>query len=167
MWGIVLFWSYCLKFYIHLRCSNTHRRRTTPFFSVVSIVTGELNMLIILKYGFKVCVISFGFYLIHYKVYIHLHCINTQWQKTAPFDITHIISSIKRQTPRLYQGSTYCCEVDCNYNIICLIQPYHAIHYCNKSVFAIVPDLTIFVWSIMIFHITSRSALVQFFFITC
>ena len=65
---------------------------------MIAIVTGEFTMLIILKYSFKVCVISFGFYLIHYKVYIYLPCLNTQQLTTAPFDITHVISSIKRQT---------------------------------------------------------------------
>ena len=77
-------------------------------------------------------------------------------KKTAPLDITHIISSSDRQNTRLYQGSADFCEGDHNSNIICLLQPYQTIHYCNQSVLAIVPDLNIFVWSIKIFDLISR-----------
>ena len=79
----------------------------------------------------------------HYKVYIHIPCINTQRQKTASFDITNVISSSNRQTPRLYKGPANCCEGDHNSDIIRLLQPYHTIHYCNQSMLAIVPDLNI------------------------
>ena len=136
-------------------------------------------MLILQKYGFKVCVILFVFYSTQYNVYIHIPCINTQqqttatfdithvissrdlttlrqyqgfynWQTTAPFDITHVILYSNRRTPRLYQGSANCCERDHNSNMISLLQPYQTIHYCKHSVLAIVPDLNILVWSISI-----------------
>ena len=134
---------------------------------MIAIVTDEFTLLILQKYGFKVCVILFGFYSTHYKVYIHITCINTQWQTTAPFDITYVISSSDCQTPRLYQGSADHCEVDRNSDIICLLRPSHIIHYFNQSVLAIVPDLNVLVWSITIFDIILRSALVQFFYFTC
>ena len=101
---------------------------------VITIVTGEFTMLILQKYGFKVCVISFGFYSTHYKVYIHIPWINTQRQKTAPFEITHIISFSNLQTPTLYQGSADFCERYSNSDIIRLPQPSQTIHYCNQSV---------------------------------
>ena len=136
-------------------------------FFVIAIVTGEFTMLILKKYGFKVCVILFNFYSTDYKVYIHLPCIVTQWWTTASFNITHVVSSNDRQTPILYQGSSNYCWGDRNLDIIRLLQPSHTIHYCNQSVSAIVPDLNIFVWSITIVDLISRSALVQFFSITC
>ena len=102
------------------------------------------------KYSFKVCVISLHFYSTHYKVYFHLPFINTQRWTTAPFDITHVISSSNWQTPILYQRSANCCEGYDNSNIISLLQPYQKSHYCNQSVLAIVQDLNIFGWSIII-----------------
>ena len=134
---------------------------------VIAIVTGECTMLILQKYGFKVCVISFDFYSTHYKVYIHLPCINSHRRTTAPFVITHVISSSNLQTPILYQGSDDCYEGYRNSGIIFLLQPSQKINYCNQSVLAIVPDLNILIWSIVIFYFISRSALVQFFYITC
>ena len=65
---------------------HTATNNSTIFF-VISIVTGEFTILIIQKYVFKVCVISFGFYSSHFKFYIHLTCINTQRQTTAPFSL--------------------------------------------------------------------------------
>ena len=88
---------------------------------------------------------------------------NTQRQTTAQFDINHVILLSDHQTPRLYQGLKYCCEGDCTANIICLIQPFQTIHYCNQLVLNIVPDLNIFIWSITIFDLILRIALVQFF----
>ena len=88
---------------------------------MIPIVTDEFTLLILQKYGFKVCVILFGFYSHHYKFYIHIPCINTKLLTTAPFDISYIISSSDRQTPRLYQGSADRCEVDRNSDIICLL----------------------------------------------
>ena len=123
---------------------------------------GELNILILQKYGFKVCVISFCFYSTHFKVYIHLPYINTQRQTTSPSNITPVISSSNRQTTGLYQGSADCCEGDRNSDIICLLQPYQKIHYSNQSVLVIVPNRNIFVFSITIFDLISRSALVLF-----
>ena len=137
----------------------------TVFF-VITIVTGEFNILIPQKYGFKVCVILFGSYSTHYKVYIHLPCINPHRRTTAPFYVTHIISYINHQTPILYHGSAGCCEGDRNFNIICLLQQSQTIHYINQSLLAIVPDLNIFVWSITISDLISRSPLVQFFSVT-
>ena len=145
-----------MRVYIHLLCINTQRQ----VFFVIVIITDDFTMLILQKYGFKVCVISFGFYSNRYKVYIYITCINIQQQTTAPFDITHVISYSNHQTPRLYQGSADHCEGDHNYNIICLLQLSKTIHYCTQSVLAIVPDLNIFVWSITIFDLILRSALV-------
>ena len=112
---------------------------------------------------FKVCVISFDFYSTHYKVYIHLPCINTQRRTTSPFDITHVISSSDCQTPRLYQGLDDRCEGDRNSDIICLLLPYLTIQYCNHSVLAIFPDLNILVRIITIFYLIKRSNLLHFF----
>ena len=134
--------------------------------SVNAIVMGKFTMLILIKYSFKVCVLSFGFYSTNYKVYIHLTCINTQQRTTSPFDITYVISSSDRQTLRLYQGSADCCEGYRNPDIIRLLQPSQTINYCNQSVLGIVPYLNIFVFSITILDLISRSALVQFFSIT-
>ena len=100
-----------------------------------------------------------------YKVFIYLPCINTQQRRTAPFDITPVISYINHQTTVLYQGSADRCEGCRNSNIICLLNPSQVIHYCNQSVLAIVSDLNIFVFNISIFDLTFRSALVQFILI--
>ena len=96
------------------------------------------------------------------KVYIYLPCINTQLRITAPFDNTSVISSNNHQKTGLYQGSANCCELDRNSDLICLLQKYHEIHCCNQSVLAIFPDPNIFVFSIKIVGIISRSALVRF-----
>ena len=96
------------------------------------------------------------------KVYIYLPCINTQRRTIAPFDDTPVISSSDRRNTGLYQGSTNSCEGDRNSYTIRLLQKSHKIHYCDQSVLEIVPDLNIFVFSITIFDIISRSALVQF-----
>ena len=119
-------------------------------FFMITIVTGEFTMLILWKYGFKVCVVSFDFYSAHYKVYIHLPCINIQRQTTAYFDITNVISSINCQTSILYQGSSNCCERDRNSDRIHLLQPYQTINYCNQSMLVIDPYLHIFGRSIKI-----------------
>ena len=134
---------------------------------VITIVTGEFTMLIQQKYDFKVCVIFFVFYSAEYKVYIHLPCINTQRQTMYSFDITRVISYINCQSPRLYQLSANCYEVDCILDIIWLLQPYQKIHYCNKSMLAIIADLNIFFWSNMLIGINSRSAMVHLFSIMC
>ena len=93
---------------------------------------GWVYYVVLQKYGFKVCVISFGFYSTDYKVYIHLPWIIAQLSQKAPLDSTHVISSSDLQTPRLYQGSADLCEVDCNLDIICLFQPSQIIYYCNQ-----------------------------------
>ena len=102
-----------------------------------------------------------------YNAFIYLPCINTQRQTTAPFDVTHVISSSDRQTPRLYQGSADRCEVYRNSDIIRLLQPSQTIHCFNQTVLVIVPDLNIFVFSIIFFYLVLRSALVQLSSITC
>ena len=103
--------------------------------------------------------ILFDFDSTHYKIFIYLPCIITQRRTTAPLNITHVLSSRDRQTPRLYQGSEDSCGGDYNFNVVSMLQPSLTIHYCNQSVLTIVPDLNIFVWSIMIFDIISKSAL--------
>ena len=130
---------------------------------MIAIVTGEFTMLILQKYGFKVCVISFEFYWTHYKVYIHLPFINTQRWTTAPFPITNFISSIGHITQILYQGSVNCCEGYDNFNIISLLHPSQKSYYCIQSVLAIVPDLNIFVWSITILDLILRRSMLHFF----
>ena len=123
---------------------------------------GKFNLFILWKYGFKVCMISFGLYSTNFKVYIHLPCISTQQQTTAPFDENPFILSGDRQKTGLYQGSADCCEGDHNSDIFCLLQQYQTIHYYNQSVLAIVPNLNIFVFSISIIDIISRSAMIGF-----
>ena len=85
------FWSSYLKVYIHLPCINTQWQTTAPYFC--AIVTGEFTTLILRKYSFKICMISSGFYSYHFKVYIHLPCINAQNLKTAPF---YLLSPLSR-----------------------------------------------------------------------
>ena len=85
-----------------------------------------------------------------YKGFIYLPCIKTQRGTTAPFDITTVISYSDHQTTGMYQGLADRFEVDRNSNMIHLLWTYQAIHYCNQSVLAIVPDLNIFVLSITI-----------------
>ena len=95
------------------------------------------------------------------KVYIYLPCINTQRQAKSRFENTPVISSSDHQKTGLYQGSENCCEGYHSSDLIRPLQKYQAIHYCNQSVFAIVLDLNIFVFSITIVGIISRSALVR------
>ena len=95
-----------------------------------------------------------------YKVFIYLPCINTQQRITAPFDITPVMSYSDHQTTILYQGSADIREGHRNSDIIRQLQPSQKIHYCNKSVLAIVPDLNIFVFSITSFYLILRSSLV-------
>ena len=128
---------------------------------------GWVYYVVLQKYGFKVCVIWFDFYSTHYKVFIHIPCIITQQQTTTPFNITHVISSCNLRTPILYQGLANHCKGDRNSDIICLLHPYQTIHYCNQSVLGTVPEMNILAWSITIFDIILRSALVQLFSITC
>ena len=106
--------------------------------------------------------ILFCFYSIHFKVYIYLPCINTQQRTAAPFDGTSFVSSSNHLNTGLYQGSVNRCGGYCSSDLICPIQQSQAIHYCKKSVLAVVPYLIIFVFSITIIDLISRSALVQF-----
>ena len=96
------------------------------------------------------------------KFYIYLLCINTQQQEKAPFDNTSVISSSNHRKTGLYQVSANCCEGDPRSSLICLLQKSQAIHYCNQSVLAIVPDLNIFVFSIKNVDLISRISLVRF-----
>ena len=138
-----------MKVCIYLRCINTLLNNNTIFF-VTDIRLGKFTMLILCKYGFKVCVILFYFYSTHYKDYIHLPCINTHLRTTAPFETHQVISYSYHWRQRLYQGSAYCCEGDCNSKINRLLQLFRTIHYCNQSVLVIVPEMNIIFWSITI-----------------
>ena len=97
------------------------------------------------------------------KVYIYLSCINTHRRATEPLDDTPVISYIEHQKTGLHQGSADCCKGDQNSDLICLIKKSQEIHYCNQSVLATVPDLNIFIFSITIIDLISRSALIQSF----
>ena len=123
---------------------------------------GKFTILILQKYSFKVCVISFSFYSTHFKVYIHLPCINTQQKTTAPFENTPVISSSDCLKTGLYQGSADRCEGFRKSDTIRLLQQSQTTHYCIQSVLAIVPDLNIFVFSLTIFDLILRSTLVRF-----
>ena len=128
---------------------------------LIAIVTGECTILILQKYSFKVCLISFSFYSIRFKVYIYLLFINTQRQAKAPFEENPVISSINHLKTVFYQGLANHCEGCCNSDLIRLLQKYQAIHYCNQSVLAIFPDLNISVFIITIVDLISRSSLVR------
>ena len=129
---------------------------------MIDIFTGEFTILILQKYGFLGFCNVVWFYSTHFKVCIHLPCINTQRRTTSPFDITPVISSSNHRTTGLYQGSADRSEVDRNSGIIRLLQPFQTIRYCNQSVLAIVPELSIFVFSNRIVDHILRSALVRF-----
>ena len=125
------FWSSCLKVYIHLWCINQTATKNKTIFFVILIFTGEFNMLILQKYGFKVCMTLIDFIQLIIK-FISIYNEKTQRQTTSPFDITHFISSNDRQTPILYQVSDNSCEVDFNSNIFFLLQPSKTVHYCHQ-----------------------------------
>ena len=91
----------------------------------------------------------------------------TQQWTTSMFDINHVIPYSNHQKTRLYQGLADCCEGDLNSDTILPIQPSKTINYCDQLALAIVPDLKIFIWSITIFGLISRIALVQALYITC
>ena len=112
----------------HFNCDLHHNRRK--------------NFAVLQKYGFKVCVILFDIYPTHSKVYIHLTCIITR-KKKLPFDITLVLSFSDCRTPIQYQGSDDNCKGDHNSDVICILHSYLKIHYCNKSMLGIEPDLNI------------------------
>ena len=128
---------------------------------MIAIVTGECNILILQKYGFKVCAISFSFYSIYFEVYIYSLCNNTQQRATSPFYDTPVISSSDHKKTEPYQVSANLCEGYRNSDLVCMLQQSHAIYYCNQSVLEIVPDLNIFLFSITIVDIILRSSLVR------
>ena len=135
--------------------------KNNNMFFVIAIVTSEFTLLILQKYSFRVCVILFGCYSTHFKVYIHLSCINTQQWTTSPLNNTPLLPFSNRWTKRLYQGSPDLFEGDHNSNIICLLQPSQEIQYCNQLVLTIVPGLNIFDFSILVFDLISRKPLVR------
>ena len=120
-------------------------------FILIAIVTGECTML----YYKNTALLFVWFRLISIQLIIKVICIypaSTHIRRIkAPFNINHFVSYRDHRRPRRYQGSANHCEKDCNLDVICLIQQFLTIHYCNQSVLAIVPDLNIFVWSITIF----------------
>ena len=128
---------------------------------MIAIVAGECTILILRKCGFKVCVILFCFYSINLEVFIYLPCINTQKRAIEPFDDTPVISSSDHQKTVLYQGSANRCEGYRNSDLIRLLHKSQVINYCNQSVLAIFPDLNVFVFSIIIVYLISRSALLR------
>ena len=95
------------------------------------------------------------------NVDIYLPCINTQRRTTATFDKNPSISSSDHKNTELYLRSPDRFEGDSNNDLICLILKYQSIHYCNQSVLAIVADLNILVFSIIIDDFISISALVR------
>ena len=67
-------------------CTILIRRKYGFKVCVVSFgFIGEFTILILRKYGFKICAISFSFYSTHFKFYIHLPCIITQQRAKALF----------------------------------------------------------------------------------
>ena len=54
---------------------------------VIAIVTNECTDFLPQKYGFKVCVVSFGFWSSCLKVYIRVCFINTQRWTATPFSL--------------------------------------------------------------------------------
>ena len=65
------FYFYNFKVYIHLPCIDAQQKKNSTIYFVVVIVTGEFTILILQKYGLKVCVILFRFNFSDFKVYIH------------------------------------------------------------------------------------------------
>ena len=95
------------------------------------------------------------------EVHIYLPCINRQRRAKAPFGDAPGISSSDHRKTGLYQGSDNRCEEYFNSDLIRMLQQSQSIHYCNHLVLAIVPDLNIFVFSITIVDLISKSALVR------
>ena len=79
--------------YLFTLHQHTKTNNSTIFF-VIAIFTGEFTILILRKYDFKVCMISFGFYSSHFKFFIHLPCINTQPKTTASFKLWLPLSQV-------------------------------------------------------------------------
>ena len=105
--------------------------------------------------------ISFIFYSIHFEgLYIFIMHQHTATSNSTIWKIP-VISSSNHQKTGLYQGSADSFEGDRNFDLISLLQKYQEIHYCNQSVLAVFPDLNIFVFSITIVYLVSRSALVR------
>ena len=161
MWYCLVFICLILKF-ISIYHTSTHRDKKCTLLFLITIVTGEFTILILWKYCFRVCVILFGFYSFHLNIFIHLPWNNTQRQTTEPFKVNPVLSSSHRRKTGIYRGSENCCEEDRNSDILHLLQQSRATHYCNQSMLNIVPDLNIFIFSITIFDLILRIALVRF-----
>ena len=83
VWFLFVSFQFFYPFTLYQHTSTNNR----IVFFVIAIFTGEFTILILQKYGFKVYVILFGFYSTHFKVYIHLPCINTHRGTTTPFSL--------------------------------------------------------------------------------
>ena len=88
----------CL-YLIFIYAALTHRDKQQHHFRRDCHSHGLLYYVVLWKYSFIVCVISFGFYSTHYKFYIRLPCINTQQRTTEPVDITRINTQQRTTTP--------------------------------------------------------------------
>ena len=119
---IFLFFDHIVWWFIFVYAVLKHSYEPQHHFHRDWHCHGGVYYVVLRKYGFKVCVISFHLYSTCYKVYIHISCINTQRLTTTPFRSTHVISSRNCQTMILYQGSSNRCGGDRNLNIILLIQ---------------------------------------------
>ena len=103
------FWSYCLIVYIHLGCINTQQWTTTPF--LLWLPSSLVGVLCCTTKIWFYCLCDFVWFLFNsLYFFIHLPLINTQQLTTAPFNVTHVLSSRDLQTLRLYQGSADCGE---------------------------------------------------------
>ena len=155
------YWSH-FKVYIHLPHINTQRQTVAQFY-----LWSLFSWASLLYWYYKNMVLRFAWYCLVFihlilQFYIHLPCINTQWQTIQPLNNNPVISSSDLRMTIIYQGSEKSCEEDHNSDIIRLLQQSRATHYCDQSVLAIVSDLNIFIFSITILDLILRSALVQF-----
>ena len=161
------FWSSCLIVYIHLRYINTQWHTITPIYSWspssrVSLLCRYYENRVLRFVWFRLIFIQ----LIIKFISIYPASTHSDEQQHHSTSLTsyHLATSERRDCIR---DQLIFCEGDRNSNIIHLLQPSQKIHYFNQSVLAIVPDLNIFIWSIAIFDLIPRSALVQFFSIKC
>ena len=128
---------------------------------MIAIVTGECTLLILQKCDFMFVWYCLVFIQLILK-FISIYPASTHSNEQRHHLRTLPSSSIEHQKTGLYQGSADCCEGYRDSGLIRLLQKSQAIHYCNKSVLSIVPDLSIFVFSITIVDLILRSALVRF-----
>ena len=69
----------------------------------------------------------------------------------------YVIKPSDHKKTGLYQGSDNRCEGDRSYDLIRLLQQSQSIHYCNKSVLGIFPDLNM-IYSVLRLLISFREA---------